>query len=92
MFSPGERRLKERREFLQLLVDYLERGKACGHVRADVDGRAFAGTLFAIYFIHLGQWLQTGGAIAPRLRNFLMRTLGARMQTRELDAVIGYRV
>lgn len=68
LFSQGERGLKERLEFLQLLVDYLERGKSCGHVRADVDGRSFAGTLFAVYFIHLGQWLQTGGAIAPRLR------------------------
>ncbi len=68
LFSTGERGLKERLDFLQLLVDYLERGKFNGHVRADVDGRAFAGTLFAVYFIHLGQWLQTGGPIAPRLR------------------------
>jgi AcrR family transcriptional regulator len=68
LFSNGERGMKERLQFLHLLVDYLERGKSNGHVRADVDGRAFAGTLFAVYFIHLGQWLQTGGAIAPRLR------------------------
>ncbi len=68
LFSTGERGMKERLDFLQLLVDYLERGKSNGHVRADADGRAFAGTLFAVYFIHLGQWLQTGGAVAPRLR------------------------
>lgn len=68
LFSTGERGMKERLDFLQLLVDYLERGKSYGYVRADVDDRAFAGTLFAVYFIHLGQWLQTGGAIAPRLR------------------------
>jgi 2-polyprenyl-6-methoxyphenol hydroxylase-like FAD-dependent oxidoreductase len=37
----------------------------------------------------VGQW---SSAPAIVLRTFLMRTLGARMQTRELDAVIGYRV
>lgn len=37
----------------------------------------------------VGQWASTP---AVALRNFLMRTLGARMQMRELDAVIGYRV
>lgn len=37
----------------------------------------------------VGQW---SSAPAVALRNFLMRTLGARMQARELDAVIGYRV
>lgn len=37
----------------------------------------------------VGQW-SFGPAVA--LRNFLMRTLGARLQTRELDAIIGYKV
>lgn len=37
----------------------------------------------------VGQWSSTP---AVALRNFLMRKLGARMQMRELDAVIGYRV
>lgn len=68
LFSAGERGLKERLEFLQLLTDYIERGKTAGFVRGDVEAPAFAGTLFAVYFIHLGQWLQSGGAIAPRLR------------------------
>lgn len=78
LFSSGERGLKERLEFLQILIQYIERGKAAGHVRQDVEAHTFAGTMFAVYFIHLGQWLQTGGAIAPRLRelqNHLLQIL-----------------
>jgi 2-polyprenyl-6-methoxyphenol hydroxylase-like FAD-dependent oxidoreductase len=37
----------------------------------------------------VGQW---SSMPAVALRNFLMRTVGARLQTRELDAVVGYRV
>lgn len=37
----------------------------------------------------VGQW-SFGPAVL--LRNFLMRTIGARLQTRELDAIIGYKV
>lgn len=78
LFSAGERGLKERLEFLQLLMQYIDRGKAAGYVRQDVEAHTFAGTMFAVYFIHLGQWLQTGGAIAPRLRelqNHLLQIL-----------------
>lgn len=71
---------------LTVSIDITAAFKSCNEQRS---ARTAALVLKARRIGAVGQWSSTPAVV---LRNFLMRTLGARLQTRELDAVVGYRV
>lgn len=68
LFTNGGRGETERKEFLQLLSQYIERGKSAGVVHPHADSAAIASTLFCVYFLHVSVYLRTGGNYRPVLR------------------------